>query len=78
MPIIPKPHRPTHCYKGRCRVCNAVLASVYDMPDDPRFTSKMVGDMVLSGLIITHEAFPGASMGECTCPKPEQQETLPL
>ena len=72
----PTHQRPTHCYKGRCRVCNAVLASVYDMVDDPRHTAAMVADMVRSGLIVDHDVFPGASMGECTCPKPERQESL--
>ena len=68
--------RPTHCYKGRCRGCNAVLASAYDMIEAPKETGEMVADMVRSGLIVAHEPFPGASMGECTCEKPEQQEHL--
>ncbi len=71
-----KHQRPTHCYKGRCRGCNAVLASCYDMAEAPKETGKMVAEMIQGGLIVSHEVFPGASMGECTCPKPEQQESL--
>lgn len=73
----PRPEqRPTHCYKGRCRGCDAVLASVYDMVDDPRHTAAMVADMVRSGLIVDHDVFPGATLSACTCEKPERQESL--
>lgn len=77
MSTKPTPHqRPTHCYKGRCRGCNAVLASAYDMIEAPKDTAAMVAEMIQCGLIVAHEVFPGASMSECSCPKPEQQEQL--
>lgn len=68
--------RPTHVYKGRCKGCHAVLASSYDLANEPKLTAEMVAEMIRDGLAVTHEVFPGASMGECTCPKPERQESL--
>jgi hypothetical protein len=46
------------------------------MIDDPKHTAAMVADMIACGLIVAHEPFPGAAMSECSCPKPERQETL--
>lgn len=44
--------RPTHTYIGRCKHCGLVLSSVYDMADDPKFTSGTVAEMIAAGLTV--------------------------
>lgn len=71
--------RPTHHYIGQCKGCGAILASVYDMADDPKLTGQAVGNMIARSLEVTKVPLGSVSFDhfECTCER-KPTDGLPL